>query len=477
MSQRKRNYEFFSATTVVLPDKYQFIEPTNPAHQILLKLSQDVQWLLNFELEFQFESLFDRYIQFLIQLSLANKSGTIQLKLLLKKFRNYYPQEVLKLLDCQIDDKIDEPWLFLLVPDLKQHKVHSLVYHLLLIQFLGKTAEEFFKTPLNFSAIRKPFGLGPWPCLDPTSGHYRQLTIKTYRINRRNQQDEATATFRCSCGFAYARTGPDLAPQDQYRYTRIVSYSPSWETTFKKLWLTPTIRIREIAIQLGLSPSNVNRCAKRFNLPLHRITISGELPETDSHLFSKELQKKRESYRQEWLLIRKNNPTLNRTKLQQNFRRHYSWLYKNDSDWLSENLPLKLDNSIDWSSRDTQLMNQIIQAVSSIKSSLNSPIKITVIAISKELNISSNFLNKNYLKQMPLTAQVLRQVLETWEDFTLRRIEWMTQCYLQEGICPSQNQFTKKLHLNYYKRQSASRIDDAISQSVEFINSHFASRQ
>lgn len=475
MSQKTHNYEFFSATKVVLPDKLIFIEQTNPAHQILLKISQDVQWLLNFEqLEFQFESLFDRYIQFLIQLSLANKGGTIQLKSLLKKFLDYYPQEVLKILDCQIDEKIDNPWLFLIVPNLKKNKAHSLIYHLLLIQFFGKTAEEFFKTPLNFSAIRKPFGQGLWPCLDPTSDHYRQLTINTYRINRRNHQDEATATFRCSCGFAYARTGPDLAPEDQYRYTRIVSYSTSWETTLKKLWLTPTITIREIAIQLGLSISSVNRYAKRLNLPLHRITISGQLPKTDCHL-SSEVLKKKESYRQEWLIIRENNPTLNRAKLQQNFRRHYSWLYKNDSDWLEENLPLKLDNSIDWPSRDTQLMNQIIQAVSSIKSSPNSPIKITVIAISKELNISHNLLNNNCLKQMPLTAQVLSQVLETWEDFTLRRIEWMTQYYLQEGICPSRNQFIKRLNPNHYKRQSASKIDDAISQAVEFINSYFTS--
>lgn len=475
MSQRTRNYEFFSATKVVLPDKYQFIELTNPAHQILLKVSQDVQWLLNFELELKFESLFDRYIQFLIQQDLANKGGTIQLKLLLKKFLNYYPQEVLKLLNCQIDEKIDNPWLFLIVPDLKQNKVHSLVYHLLLIQFLGKTAEEFFKTPLNFSAIRKPFGQGPWPCLDRTSSHYRQLTIDTYRINRRNHQDEATATFRCSCGFAYARTGHAKALTDQYRYTRIVSYSPSWEITLKKLWLTPTITIREIAIQLGLSPSNVKYYAKRLNLPLHRITISDELPKTDSNLPSEVLQKKRGCYRQEWLLIRANNPTLNRTKLQQNFRRHYSWLYKNDSDWLSEHLPLKLDNTIDWPSRDTQLMNQIIQAVSSIKSLPNSPIKITVTAISKELNISNSLLNNNCLEQMPLTAQVLRQVIETWEDFTLRRIEWITQCYLREGICPSRNQFIKRLNPNHYKRQSASRVDDAISQAVEFINSHFTS--
>ncbi len=98
----------------------------------------------------------------LAEIDLATSRGRVDVRMLLQMFKNCYPAQLLSLLNCELEEDIQENWLLRLVrtPHGAQHPLH----HLLLMHFLGQTAESFFDYP----GEDRPFGVGPWLCLNPT---------------------------------------------------------------------------------------------------------------------------------------------------------------------------------------------------------------------------------------------------------------------------------------------------------------------
>src|SRR5712691_12792522 len=115
------------------------------------------------------------------------------------------------MLHCELDERTEESWLERLAhkPDNAQHPLH----HLLLIHCLEQTAEAFFHLPTE----DKPFGTGPWPCLNPACNHFRQFQIKEcHIIYSQHIGGKPMGTFACSCGYTYSRTGPDKSVNDHF---------------------------------------------------------------------------------------------------------------------------------------------------------------------------------------------------------------------------------------------------------------------
>ena len=54
------------------------------------------------------------------------------------------------------------------------------------------------------AAVEQPFGLGPWPCLNPISDHFQMPTIQSFRKVR--DRGKLHGHFTCRCGYAYSRT-------------------------------------------------------------------------------------------------------------------------------------------------------------------------------------------------------------------------------------------------------------------------------
>jgi hypothetical protein len=93
----------------------------------------------------------------LIARGLATYTGSIHVKALLDEFTKHYSADLLKLLQGGFIGSVHSKtnWLLRLVRPHK-HIQHPL-YHLLLIQFLGSSVEEFFRLPDEHSF----FGKGP----------------------------------------------------------------------------------------------------------------------------------------------------------------------------------------------------------------------------------------------------------------------------------------------------------------------------
>jgi hypothetical protein len=446
-------------------------------HQVSLKIAHNTAWLIRqTDLVPGYAVLRDYYHYLLANHGLASYTGRVQVKKLKKAFNNYYSPNFLKLLQCEVDEDKGSNWLSCLVKDLSISQAHHPLRHLLLIQFLGYTAEEFFQVSLP----SKPFGEGPWPCLNQASTHFGQLLIKNCCIKIRDyQRRKLIGVFSCSyCGFAYSRIGPDVSPEDIFRITTSKSYGPVWEAALKNLWEDLSVSFNEMERRLGDDESAILRQAARLGLTFPRLGPKGESTQlskennhskTSSPVFNSE---NLENYRSQWLSIREQNPELGRTTLIKKFNRIHSWLREHDSEWLEAHKPLPqkcggIRRIVDWSRRDAEFAEAVRLSASRLKSIPGRPVRITRSAIGKELYQEEVL--KKFLDRLSLTANVLTEIVETREDFAIRRVEWAAECFRQQNISPAWSQIV--LLSGVYALRAVPQVKKAIDTALQSLES------
>ncbi len=162
-SNKRTRHEYVAAEHSLQRTMQLQREVRSPYHQVLLKIAHDAYWLLCQRRPLQdLKLLTHRYRQLLAEIGLATYRGRVDVQTFTQMFGNRYPTQLLSLLHCELEKDVQENWLVRLVrtPHGAQHPLH----HLLLMHFLGQTAESFFDYP----GEDRPFGVGPWLCLNPT---------------------------------------------------------------------------------------------------------------------------------------------------------------------------------------------------------------------------------------------------------------------------------------------------------------------
>lgn len=119
---------------------------------------------------------------------------------------------------------------------------------------------------------------------------------------------------------------------------------------------------------------------------------------------------------------------------------------------------------VDWGSRDIELAEAARVAAIDLYEQEGSPSQVTISAIGQKLGQLA--LIQKHLDKLPLTLEVLANVVETRESFALRRINWAVHCYRQEGIYPKRWQIIRRAGL---RRELAELqlIQDAISSALQ----------
>jgi Tn7-like transposition protein D/TniQ len=428
---KKTRHEFVSAECAARGVAQQQPDSRSPYHQTLLHIARDAYWLLcQRNLSQNLTLLHHRYRQLLFEIDLVTYRGRVDINMFLQKFRHYYPSQLLHLLHCGLEDHIQESWLLRLVRTPHGCAQHPL-YHLLLMHFLGYTAEEFFSIP----TVNTPFGAGPWPCLNPTCDHYRQLHIRECRIaHSQYVSGKPIGTFICMCGFTYSRTGPDTTADKQFQRNKITAFGSIWESRLQTLWEDKTASLRAIARQLGVDPLTVKRQAARIGLPFPRPVrrcLPPKTPEKTSLPLAQASERAAlETYRAIWLATIQEHPKAGVKILRSRVPGAYSWLYKNDKMWLQMHTPLckkpkPQPHRIDWGKRDLRLAEEVREAGLLLKNLSEHPVHITVSAIGRE--IGQLALLQQHLDKLPRTAGALREFVETREAFAVRRVMWIAQ--------------------------------------------------
>lgn len=380
----------------------------------LFKISRDAYYLLQINLQnVSKDKVLNKYRNILYSKGLTTSSKRIKQRDLYEEFISFYGKDFLKKMESSIDNDDEYNWLRVITRDLKR-TVHP-IRHLLFINFLEEDIVEFFK---DINKEFDPFGEGPWMCLNSAADHYKQRVVTDLKITEDYKTRVPVGTFTCECGFVYSRKGPDKTVQDKYKVGRIKNFGPVWENKLKGYLEENKYGLREIARLMHCDPKTILKFDRV--LKINYFNSCSKTIENNKKIIRHD---ETEVYKGNILKIIKENPTLSRTKIRELCKKEYVYIYRRDKKWLLDILPHKIKkdnngNKVDWNKRDEEILILVKKKYEEL---LNGevPVRITVSSIGKSAEILA-VLEKN-LHKLPETEKFLKEIIETVEEFQIRR--------------------------------------------------------
>ncbi|WP_157834983.1 TnsD family Tn7-like transposition protein, partial [Desulfofalx alkaliphila] len=423
----KHEYVYASEENCILK------ESTEIQYQLLEKhlvLARGAKYLLNNTVDQRPLEWFQKqYLNRLISRGMANVNGRVQQEKLITEFVNYYGEEFLNNVNSMVSNNYEFNWLSSLVR--KPRKSMHPIRHLLLTEFLGMTIDELFKEEYQY----KPFGEGPWLCLNAGAEHYKQPVITDLKIRYDSKKKKPIGTFKCSCGFVYARQGPDMVKEDRYKIGRIKEFGKVWETKLGEL-IIQNLSLREIAKRLNVDPMTVKKYANKLGLIMVTQEATRIPPVEIRDTKNKPIENVRATNREKWLELIGNYPDKSKTELRQLNKGLYAWLYRNDKKWLNINSPSKKpalveNNRVNWGERDKEILLKVKETVEEMLSYEGKPERITVSRVGKK--IGKLGLLEKHLNKLPQTKEFFGNYVENLQDFRTRKINWAIKELIAEG--------------------------------------------
>lgn len=318
----------------------------------------------------------------------------------------FYGRDFLNYINCSVRLGDNSCWLRLITS--KHRSVFHPIYHLLLLNFLNVSVERLSEID-DFEY--KPFGKGPYPCLNPAAEHYKELIIEDVIIKRDQNTGNLRGLFGCKCGYQYVRIGPDKSESDVYKYNKIFEYGPIWKERLFYLVKNQKKTYKEVAEELHVSDQTVSRYVNGFKKKPKKTSATLE---------------KLDIFKERWLTLMNENPSYSQDQIRSKDQGLYSLLYKYDKEWLKRNSPEYLpfskgNNRVDWKQRDQKYISEIRNIVEKIKNSFDKPERITINKIEMETGL--NFIRQN-INKLPQTKEYLNANLESKIDFQIRKAKW-----------------------------------------------------
>ena len=336
--------------------------------------------------------------------------------------------------------------------------------------YLNCDPEEVFNRFVEF----KPFGDGPWPCLNPAADHYKELCVLSCKIfpGAKRDRGKPRGVFSCSCGFTYARVGPDANESDKFSYSIVQAYGESWEALLRALWDDMALNIDAIARRLGINVLTLKRRVVALGLRFPRSTpASGSNAEILSRYKLRResrntlLQKKKNQL----LLLVAGNSQAGRSELWELAESLLLYIQRADPQWLDYHLPpprtpfVPRRHNVNWEEEDVTFAAAVADAVAKIKSS-EVPTRVSVKAISKQVGQSTRI--RKYLDRMPRTGVILNSHLESREDFLVRRIKWAEEEFRKERVLPTKTAFINRAQIHRYVASGNKVVSQAMYDAL-----------
>jgi hypothetical protein len=255
----------------------------------------------------------------------------------------------------------------------------------------------------------KPFGDGPWPCMNPIADHCGYAVIETHALHR--ERGVTMGRFACNCGFEYSQSavgGP----------RRILKRGAMFDAKLGELvanghGLRSAARV--LAVDANTVLHHVARLALRVPWKLRRK--------------ARAIPRNIEAVRQAWTTANERNPDLDRGHLRRLIPDIYAWLYRNDRDWLMAQPPYSRTRvtpgpRLNWQSVDKEMDREIHVVAQEIRAE-SPPVRVTVAEIERRMNKPGWFYSRR--GKLPLSVQSLDGVEESLEFFQCRRVLWAAQ--------------------------------------------------
>ncbi|MBR9675107.1 transposase [Bacillus cereus] len=387
-----------------------------PYFDIQVSLAKMAYKLLKIDItKFSRESIVAKYRTLLRERGLITTANRIRQHDLRKAFLSKFPIGFLEKHESTLNVDDEYNWLKVLTRNVKRH-VHPF-RHLLLLYFLDQDIEQFFE---GVSEDSGPFGKGPWPCLNKAASHYKQHVIQEVIVTRDFKSKVPIGTFNCSCGFIYARKGPDKLVDDLYRIGRIKAFGGVWKEKLKEMNGEKRYSVREMARMFGVDSKTIKKYLDSdMNMP--NVVMNDSLS-------------KLKLYRERLLQGIRNHPSYSRTQIRKHFPNEYMYLYRQDKWWLFEQLPATQIrrnpmSTVEWKTRDQGYLFKMKELYKELIAS-DKPVRITTSLIGKRLGILSNL--EKHRDKLPQTTKYLEEIAESTQQFQIRRCCKIIDRMLQE---------------------------------------------
>ncbi|MEA5025894.1 hypothetical protein SDC9_45765 [bioreactor metagenome] len=385
----------------------------------LVEFAEDCGWLLANRLDSKPSSWFqEKYSEILKQKGIASCTGINDLQKLHDELIAYYGSRTFSLWNFN----------FTRIKSLNLFTKFKAFRHLLLIRFLAGGAGKFFESQ---HSKYEPFGKPAWPCLNPACEDYLQPVIKEVKITCcLNKHGKPMGKFSCNrCGFKYARRGPDQSENDRIRVSSVFEIGDRLREVVldccedkRTNELSPKIIVEAFG-KLGYEPFWLKN-----KKPQSIIKIS------TAHKKKSEIIKIEK--RQMWVNLISKNPNAIREELKTLNTQLYFWLLRHDKEWYKANSPISRTGiharkGKDWNALDAETLARVSPIVRELLESHSRPKRITLWRVGRIAGIWT-FLDKN-LDKMPETNAYLQRVLETTENYNIRKIRWAAEYINQQG--------------------------------------------
>jgi hypothetical protein len=417
-------------------------------------IAKDFQYLIKTDIkDIDIHSLLKRYQHFLNKKKLISQSGKINRERLIEEFQGFYGIGILEFIGFNYKN--------LLLRFLHQgNRTFPPIFHVLLMRFLAGSVEQFITTNL-LDVSNSPFVGGPWYCLNPAAAHYMERCVTDIKVGYSSFTKKPLAVFHCEqCGFAYSHLGVPDSEEEEQKLHRVVEFGPVWEERLRVLIQNKT-ELKQISEKLGVQPRKVKQVAESLGIETewkHSKTVDSK----------RRIEEKRNVYRKEWLELRAKNKHLSKRELKELDSRVSTWLIRNDFDWFERNSPKKqhqyrMELKRDWKERDRELL-QIIKQIISNWNDRDKPVRITKSRIFAL--VGKSFLFYNRLDKLEKSSSYIESVIESVEDYQIRRVKWAIEVLSKEGKLVTESRVLHKIHL-FGKENISQKVMAAIRKGIE----------
>jgi len=250
----------------------------------------------------------------------------------------------------------------------KHRKAKHPLQHLLLQDFLS-----------HMEKCESPFGTGPWVCLNPLANHDSPLPVTEVKVHRNRGNN--VGVFECNCGYAYTRYF-DVSRQ-KLGPVRFLRYGPLLKPELRRL-VSSGSGLRETARILKLDPKTVVHVAHELGIPTPwtlRPSCLGITRPAEVSLPQKDPE------------VRAAPPTNRKIRKAR----------------------------CDWTLIDQSLVRRFMTLAKVLREK-NPPVRITLAELERG-NGNRGWFSKRR-NRLPLTSRFLETIVESVEQFQLRRIHW-----------------------------------------------------
>lgn len=411
----ENQHEYIIATPYIERSVYNLNGLGSEEMQQLLRIAQVTEsLLLNSHLQTNTNTIRNKYLVLLKQKEYASLNGFVKRDRLFLSFRTKFSEECLNLLQSPVT--LDESnWLTMIFQ--KHRKSFHPLRHILIMLFLEIELSHLLKKEQYY-----PFGQGPWFCLNVACADYQKPIITSLAITICYDTKKPVGTFRCNCGFIFSRRGPDNSKDDWYRIGTIKDYGDIWKEKLSRL-VTEGNSLKEIAMELQADRATVKKYATELNLK-----VPWKLPKVKqnrSEVIVEDYETQLKERKNRWMELQELYPEKSKTELRRIAPDVYTYLYRNERDWLNDFSPVKTrmqtpNQRVDWEERDTELLKQVKEVIRTWEKDSEKPTKIAVTSIGKKINKLS--LLQKYADKLPKTMNFISKVSEDVATFQKRRV-------------------------------------------------------